>query len=281
MLTLWLPTRFDGEPELRRARDAADAIRPLFERKGRPEKGEWLYHFDELGQTLNQYVRDFTAESRDPRGPILVLPLGEFDAEQQRIVSDVARLTEIFYGRTVRLLPVEAVPLAEQQRRGRQLFTGPLLDWLKARVPADAAALLGMTSQDLVPEEPGWLFVFGMASLVDRVGVWSLYRLAERKAPFETRLRRVAQTALHELGHMFGIWHCTAYGCCMNGANTLKESDEAPLAFCAECDTKVLWRFRLDPGPRYARLAKFAAERGLARDAQLWERCSRTIRHRG
>jgi archaemetzincin len=72
---------------------------------------------------------------------------------------------------------------------------------------------------------------------------------------------------------MFGLQHCTAYACCMNGYNSLVESDAAPLAFCPECDAKVWWRFHLDPVKRYANLSKFATERGLSRDADLWARC--------
>lgn len=281
MLPLWLPTAFDEERDLLRSREAADAIRPLFPRKGRPSPTEWLHAFDEPGQTLNQYVRDFSVATREVKGPILILPFGEFDERQRSIAADVVALTEIFYGRDTRLLDTEPVPLAEDQRRGKgaaqQLFTTPLLEWLKRRVPDDAAVLLGITPMDLTPNEPGWNFVFGMASLTERVGVWSLHRLAGPRDSREVQFRRVAQTALHELGHMFGIWHCAAYACGMNGSNSMKESDAAPLPFCPECDAKVSWRFRLDPAPRYARLAELASSRGLARDAELWARCARSL----
>jgi archaemetzincin len=284
-LAFWLPTQFDGDADLRRCRTGADALRPLFPRLGRPARFEWLDMFDEPGQTLNRYVRDFSPASRGNPGEILILPLGEFDEQRARIVADVAMLTEIFYERPVRLLPAEAVPLSESERRGKgpgqQLFTTPLLDFLRRRVPAQAAALLGITALDLTPPEAGWNFVFGQASLVDRVGVWSLHRLVTRDVPPEIRFRRVAQTALHELGHMFGMWHCTAYFCGMNGSNTLKESDATPLAFCPECDAKVWWRFRLDPAPRFARLARFAAAHGLPGDAELWTRCAEAIQKPG
>jgi archaemetzincin len=281
-LALWLPTPFDREAELSRCRSAADRIRPLFTRKGKPARGEWLAIFDEPGQTLNEYVRSVLPASREIAGAMQILPFGEFDARLTRIVADVVALTELFYGRAVTLLPVEPVPLGPGDRRGNgsgeQLFTTPLLEFLKRRVPAQAPALLGITPMDLTPPEPGWNFVFGQASLVDRVGVWSLYRLANRNAPAEVQFRRVAQVALHELGHMFGLWHCAAYSCGMNGSDTLKESDETPLAFCPECDAKIWWRFRLDPAPRYARLAQFAASRGLARDAELWTRCGQSLK---
>jgi len=280
-LNLWVPTPFDHESGFDRLRASAEAIRPLFIRKGEPVRGEWLALFDEPGQSLNQYLRGFTPALRAANGAILILPFGEFETRLTAIVNEVVALLDLFYERRVQILPVEpAPPLAADQRRGsgtsEQLFTLPLLDYLKTRVPADAAALLAMTPVD-VTAGPNWNFVFGQASLVDRVGVWSLSRLAERAAPPALQLRRVSQVALHELGHMFGLWHCTAYSCCMNGFDSMKELDAAPLAFCPECDAKVWWRFGLEPAPRYTRLAEFARARGLERDADLWARCARAL----
>lgn len=45
----------------------------------------------------------------------------------------------------------------------------------KARVPADAYCLIAITLQDIYPGEK-WNFVFGMASLNERVGLFSLAR---------------------------------------------------------------------------------------------------------
>jgi len=275
-LPLWLPTPFDTEPELRRARVVADAIRPLFRRKGRPAHNEWLDLFDEPGQTLNQYVRAFSAATREAKGSLLIQPIGELDRNQHQLLANAAALCEIFYGRPVRILPSDMPQLSDKEHNGAQLFTDPLLAWLKRRIPSDAAGLLGITAMDLTI--PGWNFVFGIGSLTDRVGVWSMRRLASPKESREVHLRRIAQVAVHELGHMFGLWHCTAYACGMNGSNTLQESDAAPMAFCPECDAKVLWRLRLDPAPRYARLAQFAASLGITREADLWARCGQAVR---
>lgn len=280
-LVFWVPTHFDDEAELGRSQAEADLMRPLFTRKGTPARGEWLAVVDEPGETLNQYVRALAPAPRETTGPILILPFGTFDARLAAIVADVVALGGLFYGRGVTLLPIEPLPpLAADQRRGtgatEHLYSLALLDLLKPRAPPQAAAMLAMTPMDLTPG-PGWNFVFGQASLVDRVGVWSLHRLAAREAPPQLQLRRVAQVALHELGHMFGMAHCTAYACCMNGSNSLMESDAAPLPFCPECDAKVRWRLHLEPKRRYARPAEFAAAKELVRDAELWAQCAKAL----
>ena len=41
------------------------------------------------------------------------------------------------------------------------------------------------------------------------------------------------------MGHIFGINHCQAYECLMNGAGKLEEADRKPLAFCAVCTRKL------------------------------------------
>src|SRR5699024_866195 len=95
-----------------------------------------------------------------------------------------------------------------------QLLTGDILTLLKQRLPDDAYAMLGITMQDLYPE-PSWNFVFGQASLSERVGVYSFARYDPRfsgQKPAADRqeliLRRSCKVLAHETGHMFGIAHC-------------------------------------------------------------------------
>lgn len=50
-----------------------------------------------------------------------------------------------------------------------------MLNFLKARVTADAFCVLAVSMEDLYPE-PSWNFVFGQASLRERVGAYSFAR---------------------------------------------------------------------------------------------------------
>ena len=94
--------------------------------------------------------------------------------------------------------------------------------------------------------------------------------MARSPADYEICLRRTIGTALHETGHMFGIPHCIAYECCMNGSNHLAEKDARPLDFCPECTAKLWWTCGIrEPSRRYAALAD-AATRLELRDAEGW-----------
>lgn len=142
--------------------------------------------------------------------------------------------------------------------------------------PVDAVAVLAITQEDLWPGR-GWNFVYGQVSLVDRVGVWSTARMGDPEKEAQMFLRRVLQVAVHETGHMFGIKHCTAYECCMNGSNHQAESDQAPLVFCVECDAKLWWACGLDVSRRAHSLYQFAREHGLKSDAAQWKRIANSL----
>jgi archaemetzincin len=123
-------------------------------------------------------------------------------------------------------------------------------------LPKDAAALFAFTDEDLYPDSSMY-FVFGQASLENRVGVWSLWRLDDH-ADFDTFLRRTMKIAVHEAGHMFSMRHCTKYECVMSGSNHLGETDRRPIDACPECMAKICWMNKEKPLDRYKRLAEFA-----------------------
>jgi archaemetzincin len=134
----------------------------------------------------------------------------------------------------------------EGGRTWKQSFTKVLLrDVLRPKLPADAIAYLGVTLEDLYPD-PSWNFVFGEATLDERVGVYSLARFFPRfdgatETAEGTRLgmRRSFAVLVHEAGHMFSIEHCTANECVMNGSNSRDELDRQHEMLCPVCLRKL------------------------------------------
>jgi archaemetzincin len=131
--------------------------------------------------------------------------------------------------------------------------------------------MLALTSTDLWPGD-GWNFVFGQASLRDRVGVWSTARFGDAEKSAQLLLRRVLHVATHETGHIFGIKHCTAYECCMNGANHQVEGDRSPLAFCCECDAKLAWAANANTKDRATKLAEFMKKIQFPQESEHWNK---------
>ena len=50
-----------------------------------------------------------------------------------------------------------------------------VLNFLRTKLPSDAFCILAVTMEDLYPD-PTWNFVFGQASLTERIGVYSFAR---------------------------------------------------------------------------------------------------------
>jgi archaemetzincin len=261
-------------------RKTADMVRPLHSKLGPPKPGEWLDRHKEAGQTFDEYLRSQRQPVRDRFQTMYVQPLGEFTEAEKKLLPQTADFLAIFYGMPVKTL--EAVPLdnlPEQARRVHpqwnvpQVLTHHLLDAvLKPRRPKDAVAVLELTASDLWPGE-NWNFVFGQASLTERVGVWSIHRMGEpdkSEDDYKLCLRRTLAIAVHETGHMLGIQHCTAYECGMNGSNSLPETDRHPLEFCPECQAKIWWTCGADPRKRYSELLKFAEAHGLDDEVAYW-----------
>ncbi|MCY2965031.1 MAG: archaemetzincin [Planctomycetota bacterium] len=274
----------NGKPLPEKAKklaDLAERLRPLDRPMGPVQPGDWLESYTELGQTFRQYVTDRPGPVDPSRTTLYIVPLGEGTKEQTEIVSRTAEFLEVFFGKPVKTLErvvLDAVPPEAQRLRSdgktRQLLSTWLLnDVLLKRRPKDAIAVLGMATDDLWPGK-GWNFVFGQASLSERVGVWSLARNGDpSESPEDYRLclRRTLKTAMHETGHMLGIPHCIAADCGMNGTNNREENDRRPIEFCRECQPKIWWYCQANPVERCRKLAKLAGQFGLDEEAKHFE----------
>jgi archaemetzincin len=211
-----------------------------------------------------------------------VQPLGEFSAIQRKIISLTADFMGRYFGLPVIVkddLPLSIIPAGARRTHpawgDRQILTSYVLSHvLGPRLPRDAVAYIAFTTSDLWPG-PGWNFVFGQASLRDRVGIWSIYRNGDPEAgpaAFRLCLLRTMKTASHEMGHMFSMLHCTAYECNMCGSNHREESDRRPIACCPDCVAKIWWATGADPVERYRNLADFCREHGLSTEQEFYRR---------
>ena len=89
-------------------------------------------------------------------------------------------------------------------------------------------------------------FVFGVANLPRNRSFGSalisvtrlkekFYRRTENVALFELR---IVKEAIHEIGHTFGLEHCTNF-CVMKFSNDLEDTDQKPPKFCEKCANRM------------------------------------------
>lgn len=240
-------------------------------------QSSWLRTHHEPGQTFGQYTRIPHIRLTEERNVLYVLPLGEFNEKQMQIVDLSAEFLSHYFMCEVKTLDTMGLDVVPQEARRvhpswgmRQVHTRFILDkLLPPLLPDDAVAMIAFTSSDLYPED-SWNFVYGQASLRNRVGVWSLFRNGDPDVEFETVLRRTLKTASHETGHMFTIEHCIAYECNMCGCNNREESDRHPLYLCPECVPKIWWSTECDPVERYQRLLAFCEKNNLDEEASYY-----------
>jgi archaemetzincin len=260
---------------------AVARIRPRFTKKKPAQAGDWLWENTEPGQTYAQFRAATPGRAIDAHSTLRIVPIGAFTEGQAEVLAVTKDFMRPFFG-----LPIEVDPpvpldaITADAKRTFDPFGIPqlLTSYLRSSVllprrRATDAAVLGITAVDLWPGS-GWAFVFGQASLTQRVGVWSMARNGQadgRRAERHLCAIRTAMTATHETGHMFGIRHCTAYECGMNGSNHSDERDRQPIEFCPECQPKLWWTLRLDPVERSRKLAAVARAHGYERLAPWFD----------
>lgn len=256
------------------------AIEPFFD-KMEIQDGDWLTSFKENGQTFEEYISQNPTLPTNERRKIYIQPIGEFTPTQRKVISLTADFMRRFYNLPVvlsaekNLGTIRADFTRKNPSEGHiQLKTGFFLDdKLPKMLPDDGAALICFTNYDLFPND-SYNYVFGQASLSQRVGVWSLWRFGnpdKSETDFEMFLGRTLKVGMHETGHMFSMQHCTKYECLMSGSNHLKEKDRRPIDVCPECVLKIAWAMNYDLKERYENLAEYC-------EFQAWNHQAATFR---
>lgn len=249
-------------PAVRRALDPS-----TFDPIHAPGPADWLSVHPENGQGYADFLHSHPHYPDQTHSTIYLQPLDVFPADAPSLTA-LKSFTEALVSMRVNVLPVMHLPAGkittrvDRETGKRQMLTTDVRKALAQHMPRDAYCVLGLTMRDLYPD-PAWNFVFGEASLTDRVGVYSFARYDPRfygsDSPnrAELMLRRSCKVLAHETGHMFGMAHCIYFRCVMNGSNSMDETDASPLHLCPVDLRKLYASNNLNLIERYAHLAHF------------------------
>jgi len=245
-----------------------------------PEPGDWRAAFPEKPQSFEAYIRSKPIRADAKRTKISIQLVGAIDAESEKLLARAREYAEAFFACPVAMEKPIALPdrgYRERDgwgRRWRQYHTGLFLDeLLPPTVGEDEICVIGVTLADLYPDE-SWNFVFGQASLRNRIGIYSLARYfpsfygektQDRSSPII--LRRVLKVFVHESCHMFGMQHCQDHACLLNGSNSLGEADRRPIHLCGPCLRKLAWNRGFDPVDRYRKIETFFRAQKISDEA--------------
>lgn len=162
-------------------------------------------------------------------------------APYEMINDEVLSLLEValwqIFGFTVKRLAPLAVPSNVKDERTGQWNSTVLLKDLLQKIPGDAVRVLGVTTHDLFI--PMLSFVFGHAQVNGPAAVISLARLRQEfyQLPGNNPLfhHRITKEAVHELGHTFGLLHCSDQSCAMSLSNSITQVDKKTEELCKNC----------------------------------------------
>lgn len=158
---------------------------------------------------------------------VYLQPIGLVDPE---ILTFLMRSLSLLY--STKLLPSIEVPQKAYDKTRRQFDGSGILETL----PEMEDAVLGVTEEDAYVD--GLNFIFGLAC--DRKALIALRRLRPEfyGLPEDEELfkRRVLKEAVHELGHVFGLDHCTDRNCVMYFSNSILDTDFKDWRYCGSCE---------------------------------------------
>ena len=118
-----------------------------------------------------------------------------------------------------------------------QYYSTLILSQLLTLFPKGGLKIVGVTNVDIYI--PILTFLFGEAQLNGEAALVSTYRLHNEfyGLPADKKLfyQRVLKEILHELGHNFGLIHCSDYQCVMNSSTYVEDIDLKQPRFCPGC----------------------------------------------
>jgi len=158
---------------------------------------------------------------------IALTPMARLDSI---LLEEVKSAVESAFGRQVIVTDPVPLPSSAHDEERDQWRASMLLETLHEHLKPGWERLLGIADVDL--HAPGLNFVFGEADPRRGVAVFSIARLGTVGEATEVRGRRIRTEAVHELGHTYGLGHCSRHDCVMWFSNTLAETDRKGAAFC-------------------------------------------------
>lgn len=260
-------------------------------------RGDWRSVRPEPAQSVAEFLDSAPNVREAPRERLVLLPLGRFPFEvivgteyvglvRTPPLADIAAVLAAFFATPTDLLPEAPLPesgLPWREVRGhRQHDARRLLAAVAPRLPPDAYGMLTLVNVDLfvAPEQQ---YAFGWSTFQERLAVVGFSRFDPSffggAAPSDlsgTILRRSLRVAVHEVGHLFGLAHCQAFRCVMNGVADVDELDAIPLRMCPVCLRKLHLVTGLDVRARDAELQRVFDALALPEEAHwLGERARR------
>ena len=162
-----------------------------------------------------------------------VLPVG---AVPEIILKIIASNIDVHLGLLSEILPFLIPPADALDKGRRQYDAGKMLQAFSALKLERFKKVVAICTEDLFV--PILTHVLGEAQQGGKFAVISLFRLDKdpiRANPTYVLYERVVKVTLHEIGHLYNLFHCEDKRCLMHFSSTLDQLDATPIYFCRYC----------------------------------------------
>ncbi|MDM8522387.1 archaemetzincin family Zn-dependent metalloprotease [Desulfococcaceae bacterium HSG8] len=171
---------------------------------------------------------------------VTICPVGPVN---QEILAHLARHIRTRCGLECRISPEMENPRYAYNETRHQYDSKVILKHLIRCCPHDTLRFIGVTPVDLYV--PILKYVFGLAQIEGQCALISLHRLHPRfydqPPDHDLLVERVKKTAVHELGHTFGLTHCRDRRCIMYSSTRIEDTDHKQSLFCPTCFELFKW----------------------------------------
>ncbi len=167
-----------------------------------------------------------------------VVPLGEVPALAVEVIA--ANITA-YYKWPTDILPMRPLPESAFDEARLKYNAGILINMLDEWDFEGYSKVVSVISRDMFI--PIFNFVYGQAVQGGRLALISLFRLdknADGSTPSTALVfERAAKLALHELGHLFNLFHCNEPKCIMHFSGVIEDLNKIPFYLCRDCARRM------------------------------------------
>lgn len=168
---------------------------------------------------------------------VALLPYKNFDTALIGFIK--TEITNFYINCDVVVMPEKNLPAFAYYKPRNRFKADSLLRYQKGFNIEGARSVVGLTASDISTKKStnaDW-GVFGLGYCPGKSAVVSTYRLKRSSHSIEQFKQRLSKVVLHELGHNFGLPHCTTNKeCLMNDAiGQIKQVDRERRWLCDNC----------------------------------------------
>jgi archaemetzincin len=175
-----------------------------------------------------------------------------FGTVEQEHIDVLCNTISSIFNAKVHVLPSITLPESAFINEKSPRYRGDsLVLHLMRNKPDTINYIIGITSKDIsvtkynpdgTIKSPKSIYgdwgVFGLAQLRGSICVISTFRLNPKHTHFNNRLSKIT---IHEIGHNFGLPHCSNDSCIMqDAAESISTIDGVELYFCTKCYTRII-----------------------------------------